>query len=127
MDKIRSGTQHSIHRDWLKVDSQGPLLFRLSICALICIVLLIFIINYPANLPLWRFYSTELALALLLALNIFWINPKLSSAQSPALNDWAFLVISALLILTVVWLSGHFDVVYLLSIVCIQADFKRGV
>ncbi len=89
-------------------------------------VLAIFIVNDPANLPDWRFFGTILALLLLLALNIAWITlgPVLSRR---AARDWALVISSAALVFATVWMSRQFDVVYLLSIVCAQAFFRLGV
>jgi signal transduction histidine kinase len=91
-------------------------------------ILLIFMINYPANLPGWRFFGTIIALLSLLILNIVWVNPSPGvSAKMRTAQDWGFLIISSMLILATVWFSGQINVAYLQSIVCIQADFKRGV
>jgi|GEM_PF-1832104 len=105
---------------------QGVWLFRLCIAALLCIVLLIFFINYPANLPPWRFFGTTLALVLLLVLNLFFSDPKAASEKQRALHDWLYLGSSALLIMAAVGLSNQLDLVYMLSIVAVQAGFKRG-
>ena len=108
---------------------QGLLLLQLCFYAVIILVMVIFIANYPAGLPAVRFYAVEMSLAALLVLNIFGVNPRPASAspQLRAVLDWSFLALSALLVFGFVWLSGQVDLVYLLSIVCFQADSKRGV
>ena len=112
---------------WLTPYWQGPKLLQLLVYAILFILLMIFIVNYPAYLAGWRFFGTVLALVALLVLNI------LISAPNPAappktlwIQDWAFLTVSALLVLATVWMSGTPSVGYLLPIVCAQASFKRG-
>jgi signal transduction histidine kinase len=128
MKMILPKTEPNIRLDLFKTYPQGLKLFQLCIYGIILMVVVIFIIYYPANLPEWRFFGTEIALVSLLVLNIFGIKTNPSASLNRRLfQDWAFLIISALLVLATVWMSAQFDLVYLLSIVCVQADFKRGV
>lgn len=115
-------------RKWLRASIQGPRLFQSCLYWVVAIVLAILVVNYPAGLTVWRFYGAGGSLVLLLLLNVFFANP--SPAASPrrrAVQEWGFLVLSALAILAAVWMSGAHDVIYLLSIVCAQAAYRRGI
>lgn len=115
-------------KDWFKANTQGLRLLQLCVYAAILIVLAIFLVDHSPTLAAWRFYGTVVALASLLVLNITWANPRPpASARLHVAQQWAFLVSSSILILAIVWMSGQFDAAYLLSILCIQAGFKRGV
>jgi signal transduction histidine kinase len=115
-------------KDFFKTYTQGQRLLQACIYLVIFMVMVTFIITAPADLPQWRFFGTVLALALLMALNVVWGIPKPDvPAQEKLAQQWAFLILSAVLILGVVWLSGQFDAAYLLAVLCIQAGFKRGV
>jgi signal transduction histidine kinase len=122
------GMKRKTIKDWFKTNTQGLMLLQLCVYGSIFIVLVIFLVNHPAKLAEWRFYGTVIALASLLVLNLTWANPRPpASAKLHIAQQWAFLVSSSALILSIVWMSGQFDAAYLLSILCIQAGFKRGV
>lgn len=115
--------QQSFHSD-----TSSLALFQLCLYGVLLMVVGIFVANYPAGLPVWRFYGTEFALIALLVLNLFWANPGRSLAkEQPVLWTWSFLSLSIFLILGAVWLSSQFDLVYLITLVCIQANFTIGV
>jgi signal transduction histidine kinase len=120
--------ERSTIKAWFKTNTQGLRLLQLCVYGAIIIVLAIFLVNHSPNLAEWRFYGTVVALAFLLVLNITWANPRPpASARLHIAQQWAFLIPSSILILAIVWMSGLFDAAYLLSILCIQAGFKRGV
>jgi signal transduction histidine kinase len=120
--------ERSTIKAWFKTNTQGLRLLQLCVYGAILIVLAIFLVNHSPNLAEWRFYGTVVALAFLLVLNITWANPRPpASARLHIAQQWAFLIPSSILILAIVWMSGQFDAAYLLSILCIQAGFKRGV
>ena len=108
--------------------ASGPLLLQLCVCGILGLVLTIFAINYPAGLPSWRIWSTFASLVALLGLNVGWVirQPRATSGWRAAL-DWALLILSAALIFATVWMSRQSDVVYLLSIVCVQVFYRRSV
>jgi signal transduction histidine kinase len=120
--------ERSAIKAWFKTNTQGLMLLQLCVYGAVIIVLVIFLVNHSPTLAEWRFYGTVVALASLLVLNITWANPRPpASATLHIAQQWAFLVSSSILILAIVWMSGQFDAAYLLSILCIQAGFKRGV
>jgi signal transduction histidine kinase len=120
--------ERSTIKAWFKTNTQGLRLLQLCVYGAIIIVLAIFLVNHSPILAEWRFYGTVIALASLLVLNITWANPRPpASARLHIAQQWAFLISSSILILAIVWMSGQFDAAYLLSILCIQAGFKRGV
>jgi len=107
---------------WFRTRWQGPFLLQLCVYGIVGIVLAVFLASYPAGLPEWRFFGTVAALAALLALNLFLINPIASaSPKARSLKEWSFLSLSAMLVLAKVRLSGESSMVYLLSIVCGQS------
>ena len=106
---------------------QGPRLIQLCVYWIIFIVLLIFVINYPAGLAQWRFFGTVIALVFLLALNVAWAAPNPDgAAELSAAKDWAFLILSAGFILAAAILSGQTDIAYMISLQAAQAAVKRG-
>jgi signal transduction histidine kinase len=123
-----TGTARDIINIHGKPYLQGFKLLQYCIYGVVLMVSVVFIINYPLGLPLWRFYGSVICLAVLLILNIIGMNPGPAiPAKLHTAYDWTFLVLSGLLVLGVVLLSAQYDVFYLMSIVCVQADFKRGV
>jgi signal transduction histidine kinase len=128
MMKASDGESQPIVAGWLRSRWRGILPLQLCYYAVIALVMVIFAANYPANLPDWRFFSVEIALALLLILNFIGVGTKPGlPSKTQARLEWGFLVLSALLIFGTVWLSSQRDVIYLLSVVCIQASYKKGV
>jgi signal transduction histidine kinase len=107
---------------------RGPRALRPLMMGLVVLILIMFAVNYPAGLPGWRFSAVVSALVALLSLNLFLAEPIAgASVRVRAWQDHAFLVLSALLVLVAFWLSGQPSVLYLLSLVCAQAAFRRGV
>src|SRR5512142_528271 len=98
----------------MRVTESGPtvlprslLAFKILVCGIILLVLVMFATAYPAGLTAIRFFATAAALVVLLLINAFLMTPirGLSPAMQ-SVQDWAFLVLSAALVLAVVWLSG---------------------
>jgi signal transduction histidine kinase len=115
-------------KDFLKTHTQGPFILQAGAYLVIFMVMLTFVINAPGDLAEWRFFGTVLALASLLVVNVVCAVPKPNtSPKARAAQQWVFFILSAVLILGIVWMSGQFDAAFLLSILCIQAGFKRGV
>ncbi len=103
-------------------------LFQLCLYGAFLLVIGIFTANFPAGLPVWRFYGTEFALIAVLVLNILWASHNPAELRKrPVIQTWLFLILSGFLILVAIWLSGQFDLVYLITLVCIQANFTLGV
>lgn len=113
---------------WLRTYTQGQLILQGCVYLLIFLVMLTFIIGRPPALAEWQFLGTVLALAALLVLNIAWAipDPHLPPKRK-TLQTWAFLILSAILILGMLWMSAWYDVAYLLAIVCMQASGRLGV
>ena len=119
---------HRQKRNWIDIDQSGVKLFRICLYGVFLMVITIFAANYPAGLPDWRFFGAEAALAAIVGVNLLLGRPRLDlSSRAAAAITWFFLVLSVGLILAAIWLSNQFDLVYLLSLVCIQADFMLGV
>jgi signal transduction histidine kinase len=123
-----SGPRMRTIRNRLATHARGPLIMQVLALAVLLLVGAVFVATYPSGLPPWRFRLVMAALACLVALNLFFIGSGLAGRpRAAALLDWPFLVLSAVLVLATVWMSGQPPVVYLLSIVCGQATFRRGV
>jgi signal transduction histidine kinase len=99
----------------LKVTTQGLRLLQLCLFGTTGAIALIFLANHQAIRPLWRLLVTEATLFSLVVLNIAW---------KSALRDWVFLCASSALVAAAAWISRQSDVMYILSLVCIQAYFK---
>ena len=128
MNKPPPAIRSNTIKDWLKTYSEGPRLVQLGIYWIIFVVLLLFIVNYPAGLAQWQFFGTVITLTALLALNLVWLNPDpAASEKMQAAHDWAFVLISAALIFATIWLSGQTDLIYIFPLVCGQTAIKRGV
>ncbi len=113
---------------WLASYLQSANLLQLLTIGIVFVVLLVVILAYPPAYYNWRFFGIVAALASLLALNIVWANPySPEPMKETALQDWICLAISAGLVLVTIWLSGSFEVTYLLSMVVAQAGGRRGV
>jgi len=114
--------------NWLKANLQGPLVLQNCVYLIIFLVLVTFIVNHPSDLAEWKFFGTVLALTLLFVLNLVWSVPAASiSTQEKKVQAWVFLILSAILLLAVIWMSGQYDAAYLLAVLCIQAGIKQGV
>jgi signal transduction histidine kinase len=114
-------------RGWLKNYSPGPKLLQLGFYWIIIVVLLLFIFNYPADLTQIRFFGTVTSLTSLLIINIVWNRPFSEvPSRLHTIQEWLFLILSSALILIAAWLSKQNEVIYLVTIVCAQASFKKG-
>lgn len=103
------------------------MLLQISFYWIIFMVLLVFIVNPPENLPPWRFFGAVISLTLLLLLNMVWMNPDTKAfRKEDVFQERAFLLVSVVLVLVAVGLSGHNSPVYLLFAVCSQAILIRG-
>jgi len=128
MNKSDPGMGMKGFRSWIKTYSQGPRLLQLLVFGIIFMLLLILVVNYPVYISGWRFFGIVITLTALLALNILWNNPNpAASPRQQAAYDWGFLVISNGLVLAAAWMSGEAYMAYLVSIVCVQAGFRKGV
>lgn len=113
-------------RAWLKRSTESELILQWVSYFIIFAVLMIFTIGHPPEITGWRFYYTELALAILLVMNVLWFN-QLPGRHIPVSEQWIFLVISAGLIFSSLWVGELFNAVYLLFMLCAQAAIMRGV
>ncbi len=115
-------------KKWLKPYWEGPKILQLGFFWILFVVLVIYLVNYPAGLVPWRFFGTITSLVLLLFLNIIWVNPKPTTPSGqPVVRQWLFLILSAVLIFAAAWMSNQNEVIYLWIFVCAQASFMRGV
>jgi signal transduction histidine kinase len=111
----------------------GQRLLRYCVLGVVLLVLVILSLNYPAGLRPWRFFASAVSLTILAAMNLGGRQrpaARLLRTARPRLHaalDWSSLSVSAALVLFAVWASWQLDIAYLLSIICIQTDFKRGV
>jgi signal transduction histidine kinase len=107
---------------------KGYRVLRLLLIGIVALVLGMFAASFPAGLTVRRFCVVVTALGSLLALNLFLAAPiPGASRRLHAIQGLSFLALSAALVFTTVWFSGQSSVVYLLSLVCAQATFRRGV
>jgi signal transduction histidine kinase len=112
--------------EWLKRNSEGEGLLEWVVYFIVFIVLVVFILNRPADLPNWRFYGTVVDLALVLVLNILWMNRVKFILPSPA-GQWLFLISTEVLVLAAVGVGGLYDDPYLLFMLGAQASVTLGV
>jgi signal transduction histidine kinase len=113
---------------WFRARWKGPMLMQALAVGLISLVGVVFLVNYPAGLLLWRYYSVIGVLVSLVAVNLLLMYPFSGTKPHPlSWLDWPLLVLSAVLVLAAVWMSSQPPIVYLLSIVCGQVTFRRGV
>jgi signal transduction histidine kinase len=115
-------------KNWLKDFTQGRPILQLCVYLLILMVALTYLISHTGSLADWRFYGTLLGLAVLFDLNIAWgIPDRKVQPRAKTVQKWAFLILSALLILVTFWMSGHFDLAFLVAVIGMQACVKIGV
>ena len=108
---------------------EGQFLLQWLIYIILFIVLIIFIVDHPSDLPPWRFYSTVLALALMLIINILWIRWEKkdpAKARKP-LSLWSFLLTSGVLLFAAVWMGELSNSIFILFMLCSQATILLGV
>jgi signal transduction histidine kinase len=115
-------------KNWLKSFTQGRPILQLCVYLLICMVALTFFISSAGSLVAWRFYGTLLGLAALFLINLAWAIPSPNlKPGTKYFQTWAFLALAALLILATFWLSGHFDLAFLVAVLAMQACARLGV
>jgi signal transduction histidine kinase len=115
-------------KNWLRTHTQGHTILQVCVYVLIFMLMVTFIIGHPQALAGWQYWGTLLALAALLVLNLAWAIPDPNRPRKTiTAQNWAFLLLSASLILSMVWMSGDFDAAFLLAVLCMQASFKLGV
>ena len=103
--------------DWFKKNTEGSLLMQWISYFMIFSVLVIFILEYPAQQKLdWRFFATVLSLGATLVINILWFQyheQKLVSRHF-RLYHWAFNIVTTVLILVAFALTGAAEIIFLL-------------
>ncbi len=72
-------------------------------------------------------FATVMMLAVLLVLNSIWATSTSLVSRRRTTYDWAFLIISAALVLAKAGMSDLFELAYLLAVVCGQVGMRRGV
>lgn len=103
--------------DWFKRNTEGQQLMQWISYFMIFSVLLIFILEYPAEGTLdWRFFGTVLTLATLLVVNILWFqyHGQQFIHSHPRFFAWAFNIATSLLVLGAFALTGRGEVIFLL-------------
>jgi signal transduction histidine kinase len=114
---------------WIKKRIEAQFLLQWLIYIILFVVLILFIVDHPADLPRWRFYGTVLALALMLIINILWIRWEKNdpaNARKP-LNLWSFLLTSGVLLFGAVWMGELSNSIFVLFMLCSQATILLGV
>jgi signal transduction histidine kinase len=114
---------------WFKKNTEGPLLMQWISYFMIFSVLVIFILEYPLNEKLdWRFYGTVLDLGLLLVINILWFQShKQYIHRHVRFYHWAFNIVTNLLVLAAVALTGSSEIIFLLFMQAAQFASIFGV
>ena len=102
------------------------MLLQVLAIALILAVAVEFASAYPAGLPLWRFWASMLGMTLLLGLNVLFTRFA-GKPDQQSRWDWPALAFSAALVFFITWTSSQISYVYVLSLVCGQVTFRRGV
>jgi signal transduction histidine kinase len=103
--------------NWFKKNTEGSLLMQWISYFMIFSVLIIFILEYPLSKMLdWRFYGTVLALGLLLVINILWFQSHEQTffRQHKLFFHWAFNIVTSILVLSALALTGRAEVIFLL-------------
>jgi len=109
----------------MRANLRGPMLLQVLAIVLILVVAVEFASSYPAGLLPWRFWASLAGMGLLLALNV--ILTVIARKEQTSPWDWPVLATAAALVLFVTWASAQSSYVYVLSIVCGQLTFRRGV
>jgi signal transduction histidine kinase len=103
--------------DWFKKNTEGKQLMQWISYFMIFSVLVIFILEYPAQGNLgWRFFGTVLNLGALLVINILWFqyHGQTIIHRHILFYGWAFNIVTTLLVLTAFAFSGAGEIVFLL-------------
>lgn len=114
--------------DWFRKRTEGFQIVQWISYAMIFSVLLIFIL-IPSGNTGWRFYGTVLTLAVLLVINILWYQAHDQLAVHPRQNflHWAFNLVTDVLVLSAIAISGNFGAVYLLLMQVAQFATTFGI
>jgi signal transduction histidine kinase len=101
---------------WFKKRTEGRRIMQWISYVMIFSVLIVFMVEYPVRAPDWRFYGTVLILAILLVLHILWdkYHRQISSSQRRTAYRWGFILLTDLMVLGAIALTGHFVIVFLL-------------
>lgn len=100
---------------WVKQHTAGSRIFQWINYIMIFSVLVVFIVEYPAENGDWRFYTGVLALAALLALNILWFqyHDEIPAIRYSPFFHWGFNLLTDLVVLGAFALTGRQEVVFL--------------
>jgi signal transduction histidine kinase len=114
---------------WFKRRTEGRRIMQWISYVMIFSVLIIFIIASPPGKPDWRYYATVLILAALLVLNILWdqSHDLIHSLDNPRIYKWGFNLLTDVLILGGIALTGRFEIVFLLFMQVAQFSAFIGV
>jgi signal transduction histidine kinase len=115
--------------DWLKKRTQGTRIMQWISYVMIFSVLVVFILEYPVGESDWRYYGTVLILAVLLVLNILMdqTHDLRLSARQKNLLLWAFNIVTDLLTLFAIALTGPSEIVVLMFMQVSQFAYAFGV
>ena len=124
-----TSSQFSKLTDWFKKRTQGQRIMQWISYVMIFLMLIVFIVEYPAGLPDWRFYVSVLALATLLVINILWdqSHDHWTARKYAKFYLVAFVILSDLLIMGSVALTGRGEMVFLLFMLTAQFAVFYGV
>ncbi len=107
---------------WFKQRTEGRRIMQWISYTMIFAILIVFMVEYPVSQADWRFYGTVLILATLLVLNILWdqSHVEIKSLRRSLFYEWGFLLLTDALVLVAVYLTGHFEIVFLIFMVIAQ-------
>jgi signal transduction histidine kinase len=117
--KLMQTSSSRSHRlaEWFKKNTEGTLLMQWISYFMIFSVLVIFIIQYPTTEKLdWRFFATVLSLGASLVINILWFqyHHQPLIRRHTLFFQWAFNIITSLLVLAAFAFTGTSEIVFLL-------------
>ena len=116
--------------EWFKKNTEGTQLLQWISYFMIFSVLVIFILEYPAEGKLdWRFFGTVLTLGVLLVINILWFqyHNQQFFRRHLHLYHWVFNIVTNLLVLGAVALTGRGEIIFLLFMQTAQFASVFGV
>jgi signal transduction histidine kinase len=115
--------------DWFKKRTEGQRIMQWISYVMIFLMLVVFIVQYPAGLPGWRFNLGVLALAMLLVINILWdqSHDHRMAARYWKVYLWAFVIAGNLLVLGSIALTGRGEMIFLLFMQIAQFAVFFGV
>jgi signal transduction histidine kinase len=115
---------------WFRKRMEGEMLLQWSIYIILFAVLVVFTTGRSNEMVSWRFYGTELCLAMLLVLNILWQRWEQSGGKQDryaTFRHWVFLLTSSALLAAAVWMGELYNAIFLLFMLCAQAAIILGV